>query len=102
MTADVPRLNHIRAALETADLAALVCSLPVNVLLISGYWPVVGTALAIGTREGRIAILAPEDEHMFASRGWADEVQLFQPGSLDGIRTAVGAVRAPLRMMARK
>jgi Xaa-Pro aminopeptidase len=102
MTADGPRLNHIRAALETADLAALVCSLPVNVLLISGYWPVVGTALALATHEGCIAILAPEDEHTFATRGWADDVQLFQPGSVDEIRTAVGAVRGPLRMMARK
>ena len=48
------RVAGIRAALGDARLEALVCSLPENVLLLSGYWPVVGTSIAVATAGGDI------------------------------------------------
>jgi Xaa-Pro aminopeptidase len=97
MIPDKLRLERIGHALRQSDLQAFICALPSNVLLLSGYWPVVGTTLALATREGRTLVLAPEDERELAEAGWADEVRTFEPGSLAVIRTASAAVCAPLR-----
>ena len=50
VTRDDIRVEAIRRSLDASDLDALVCALPNNVLLLSGYWPAVGTALAVATR----------------------------------------------------
>ena len=88
MTRDDVRVGTIRRALDEAGLDALICALPNNVLLLSGYWPVVGTALAVATREGRAVLIAPSDEMDLAERAMADEARKYQsasPGSLDEI-----------------
>src|SRR6185312_988444 len=82
---DEERVTRIQDALKGARLDAVVCALPENVLLLSGYWPVVGNALAIATREGRVAVIAPEDERDLAEAGWADDIRTFQPAPLDAI-----------------
>src|SRR5271166_809367 len=99
---DVDRLRRIRDALDGAGLEAVICSLPENVLLLSGYWPVVGDALAIATREGRVAVIAPEDERELAEAGWADDIRTFRPASLDAIRRIDDVVSEPLGTLVRK
>lgn len=94
------RVDRIQIALRDNQLDLLVCSLPMNVLLLSGYWPVVGTSVAIASSDGKIRLIAPEDEEELAKGGWADEVRTFRPGSLDEIVTAAEAVQAPLRRVA--
>lgn len=95
------RRDRIVQALEAAELDAVICAFPANVLLLSGYWPVIGTAVALATREGRVIVLAPEDERELAEQGWADAVHTFQPGSLAEIRTLEAALREPLGRIAR-
>lgn len=95
--ADGERVDRIRNELRENQFDLLVCSLPMNVLLLSGYWPVVGTSVVIASAEGKISLIAPNDEEELANRGWADEVRTFQPGSLDEIITAEEAVLSPLR-----
>ena len=90
------RVARIREALKEANLSALVCTLPANVLMLSGYWPVVGNAVAVATVDGRVAVLVPEDERDLAERGWANDVRSYQPGSLATITSPVDAVREPL------
>ncbi len=58
-TRDVERIKRIADALEQSHMDALVCALPINVLLLSGYWPVIGTAVAIITQGGFVHVLAP-------------------------------------------
>jgi Xaa-Pro aminopeptidase len=101
MTRDGDRIASIRDALGAAGLDGLACALPADVLLLSGYWPVVGTSLAVAARDGRVALLVPEDEKDLASQGWADEVRTFRPGALTELRTAAEAVREPLADTAR-
>lgn len=96
------RRDRVVDALTRAELDALVCSFPANVLLLSGYWPVIGTAIAFATRDGRIVVLAPEDERKLAERGWADEIHTFQPGSLTEIRTLTTSLRQPIEQIARE
>lgn len=96
MVRGAERIERIIGALQDAELDALVCTLPTNVLLLSGYWPVVGTAVAVATRDGRIAVLAPDDEQELALHGWATEVRTYQPGSLTQLTSPAAAVREPL------
>jgi Xaa-Pro aminopeptidase len=93
---DDQRIARIRSALERRELDAVVCGLRANVLLLSGYWPVVGSALAIATRHGAVALIVPADESDLASNGWADVTHTFDAGSLDRLTTIVEAVRGPL------
>jgi Xaa-Pro aminopeptidase len=79
--AGVSRLARVREALARAELSAVVCALPANVLLLSGYWPVVGTACAIVWREGPALVLPPADEREAASQGWADEIRVWAEGT---------------------
>jgi Xaa-Pro aminopeptidase len=93
---DAERINRICEALERANMDALVCALPTNVLLVSGYWPVVGTSVAVITRNGVIHVLAPDDEAELVRGSWADVVETLSFGSLDEIKYAVDVLRAPL------
>ncbi len=70
-------------------------------LLLSGYWPVVGTALVLAGQE-RTILIVPRDEAALAQRGWADEVEQFEPGSLDRLGTVRQAVRDLLASAARQ
>src|SRR6185437_4975129 len=73
------RVDRIRSALRENQWDLLVCALPMNVLLLSGYWPVVGTGVAVASSEGKICLLVPEDEKDLARRGWADEIVADRP-----------------------
>src|SRR5438270_10425087 len=101
MTRGTERVARIKDALQDAGLDALVCTLPANVLLLSGYWPVVGSAVAVATRDGHIAVLAPEDEQELAERGWASEVRAYHPSSLERLTSPSEAVREPLAALLR-
>ncbi len=87
------RRRLLRAALVEADLDAVICALPSNVLMLSGYWPVTGTALAVATADARIELIVPEDELELAGRGWADAVHTFAPGSLSAMLRVSDQVR---------
>lgn len=93
MACDNERIERIKRALKEAGLDAVVCALPINVLLLSGYWPVVGTSLAIAARDGHITVLAPKDEEELARKGCADELHTFQPGSLERITEGIESTR---------
>jgi Xaa-Pro dipeptidase len=101
MERDAERLSRITTALQDVGLDALACTIPENVLMLSGYWPVVGTALAVATRDGRTAVLAPEDEQELATNGWADEVRTYRPGSLTELMSPAEAVHEPLGALLR-
>src|SRR4051812_8117987 len=95
MPRDEERIARVRRALEAERLDAVVCTLASNVLLVSGYWPVIGNAIAVATKDGLVAVLAPEDETRFVAEGWADTVGAFAGGSLDAIRSVIEIVERP-------
>ncbi len=98
-TAAASRITRIRDALGRADLAAIVCTLPSNVLLVSGYWPVVGPACAVVWQTGPTLLMVPLDERAAARRGWADEVRILTESSDadTGSRTLVSWLAAEAR-----
>jgi len=93
------RVARIQNALKGAELDAVICTLPSYVLMLSGYWPVIGTAVAVATVEGEVAVLVPQDELPFAEHGWANRIRTFQPGSLDQITTPASSANQPLRQL---
>ena len=94
------RIQGVLDALRERHLDLVVCSLPMNVLLLSGYWPVLGASVAIASADGRIVLLAPQDEEELARNGWTNRVNTFRPGSLDQVITTAEAVAIPLRALA--
>ena len=46
--------------MERERLDALVLRLPENVLLLSGWWPMIGASTLLFLREGDAALLVPE------------------------------------------
>jgi Xaa-Pro aminopeptidase len=94
---DVERIAALRAELEASGLDGLICALPSNVLLLSGYWPVVGTAVALLGPGDTVVVIAPRDEYDFAEAGWADEIIALEKGGLDVLTTIADALRAALR-----
>jgi len=102
MPVDSDRRAMVQEQLRQAGMDALVCGLPAHVLLLSGYWPVVGTSLAIVVRDGPTIVLAPEDEHELAEHGGADEVYTYKPAVLDSLETLIEAQSPPLSALARK
>ena len=93
------RIARIQDALKSANLDAVICTLPSSVLMLSGYWPVIGTGMAVATADGIVAVLAPQDEVQFAEHGWASRIDAFSPGALDKITTPALAASDPLRKL---
>jgi Xaa-Pro aminopeptidase len=96
MRSDNERVSRIARALEQSGLDGLVCSLPTNALLLSGYWPVVGTSIAIANRQGEVALVVPADELELAESSWAQEIHVFAPGSLETMHRSIDGIRRPL------
>jgi len=46
------RLNRMRQAMERENLDAMVLCLPENVLLLSGYWPMIGASVLVFPQDG--------------------------------------------------
>lgn len=100
MERDEERIERNRMTIKEENLDALVCTLPMNVLLLSGYWPVIGTSAAIFTRDGKITLLVPEDEQSLAELGFADEVFTFSTGGLDEMKELYVSISTPLSQIA--
>src|SRR5436309_2454145 len=77
----------IRRALEDTNWELIACSMPSNVLLLTGYWPAAGYSMAIATRDGGILLIVPEDEEDVAGESWADEIATYSPIALDRLVT---------------
>ncbi len=80
---NIERLDRMRHAMERENLDALVLRLPENVLLLSGYWPMLGASTLVFPRESLAALLIPEcylQETQLAV--WEADIHTFQFGVL--------------------
>ncbi len=93
---DSERVSRIQDGLRSSNLAALVFALPSHVLLLTGFWPVVGESIAICVRDGPTVLLVPEDEEDLAHTGFADSVETFAPETLNVMGSIVQAVKPRL------
>ncbi|MGE5619784.1 MAG: M24 family metallopeptidase [Sphingomonadaceae bacterium] len=82
MEADEQRLEWIRRRMRTAGLDALLCRLPHNVLMLTGYAPVMGNSFALFPLDGAPALVVPESEEDLARLGWVSDVLVYTSSTL--------------------
>jgi Xaa-Pro aminopeptidase len=101
MAADSERHGRIRSALEKSALDVLVCSAPTEVLLLTGYWPVIGASVVIFSRSGDVYAIVPEDEAKLAESTSGAKVITYRPFALDRLSTPIRALAGPLSSVLR-
>jgi Xaa-Pro aminopeptidase len=97
MAIDSLRRNSIVEILKRADLAAMASLSPTEVLLLTGYWPVMGQSLAVFTRDGESYCVVPEDELELAQKTSDAEFIPYKPATLEKLTTPAVALIQPTR-----
>jgi Xaa-Pro dipeptidase len=82
MTLDPIRDARNREIMAAHGIDVLVCRLPENVLLLTGYWPTSSFAFAVVPREGQVVLIAVDTERLEVPEGAADEVRFYRTGVL--------------------
>lgn len=100
MSLDPAREKRNREVMRTYRLDALVCRLPENVLLLTGYWPLSSFAFVVFPREGSSSLIALDTEISAIPEGAVDEVRAFRWGVL-GASDPYPAVERHLREVMR-
>jgi Xaa-Pro aminopeptidase len=75
---DLERWERVQAKLAKSNVAALVCRLTENVVMLSGYWPILGRSVVVFPTEGKPVLLAPVSESGEAEGGWISDVRTFR------------------------
>ena len=71
------RLDQIRESMDQNSLQALVCRLPENILLVTGYWPQTGLSIAVIPLEGDPIVILPREELDLAETSWVEDLRPF-------------------------
>ncbi len=96
MAVDPERRARVAAALSAAGRDAAISASPSEVLLLTGYWPVMGASVAIFTRNGDVCVIVPEDEAELASDTSSAQLIAYKPGGLDELIAPDEALTQPL------
>lgn len=88
------------------DFHALICRLPQNVVMLTGYQPILGNTFCLvtvntATKEVEFRLALPADEKDFVPPGTAVEVKTYAEETLLYIDNTIEAVREPLAELIR-
>ena len=97
MAVDPERHKRTVAALAASLHDALICSSPTEVLLLTGYWPVMGSSLAILTSSGDVTVIVPEDEVELAGKTSSAKIVPYKPAGLHTLESPLQLLKEPLR-----
>lgn len=100
MAIDPERRASLVAAMQASQLQALASISPPEVLLLTGYWPVMGASLAIVTRDGEALAIVPEDEADLALATSDANVTTYRPHDLERLTKSSEALLEPLQQLA--
>ena len=105
-------MNNMRTALirdmfrqRGEDFHAIICRLPQNVVMLTGYQPILGNSFCIVSlntgKDVEFRLLVPEDEKDMVPPGVAVEVKTFTEETMEYIGNTIQAVREPLAELLR-
>ena len=77
MVQDPERAGRVREALAASRLDALVCRLPENLVLLTGYYPIIGQSIVVFPAEGEATLIAPTQEGYLAAETDIADVRLY-------------------------
>src|SRR5687768_17969579 len=80
MTNGSERLDSLRRMMTSHGLDGLVCRLPHNVLMSSGYWPMNGLSLAVVPRDGEPVLVMPRQDERWAVDSFVTDRRIFTWG----------------------
>jgi len=89
------RIKSVQAALAEERLDGLVVRLPENLVLLAGYWPVLGRSALVLPASGEPVLVAPEMEREALSRAFIVDIRTFpvwklgDPSPDEGLRRLV-------------
>jgi Xaa-Pro aminopeptidase/Xaa-Pro dipeptidase len=96
MAVDPERHERICKALAHSSLDALVCCSSTEVLLLTGYWPVIGASVVVFARNGDVSLIVPQDEAQLAASTSAAQIIPYRPSALERLSTPIRALAGPL------
>ncbi len=99
MATDSERHARTVAALVDSEFDALVCASATEVLLLTGYWPVMGASIAAFTAEGEVRVIVPEDEVELAQKTSSAQCIPYKPAGLHTLESPLALLRPPLTSM---
>ena len=102
MASDPRRRESVLRSIDRAGLHAIACFSPSNVLLLTGYWPVMGSSVALVTREGEAFVVLPEDEVELAEATSDATLIPYEVVTLERLTRPYEALAGPLRELAAK
>lgn len=74
---DNERVARVKKLMAAQGVDVLVCSLPENVVYLSGYWPVMGNSTVVFPLNGEPTLLLPFEELDYAADGWIEDKRTF-------------------------
>jgi Xaa-Pro aminopeptidase len=96
MAIDPERQKRTMATLAASRHDAVICWAPTEVLLLTGYWPVMGSSLAIFTASGEVKVIVPEDEVELAEKTSSAEIVPYKPAGLHTLASPLQLLKEPL------
>ncbi len=82
---DLERMERTRATIHRAGLDGILCTMPENLLMLTGYWSRIGLSLVWFPAQGDPALLVPETELDVAETGSVRDIRGYA-GDLDAAR----------------
>lgn len=96
---DAERKARVIQVLTKLHLDAVICSSASAILLLTGYWSVIGASIAAFTKEGETQVVLPEDEIDLAQRTSGVSLIPYEPSALAALTTPIEALADPLRLL---
>jgi Xaa-Pro dipeptidase len=95
------RLNRMRQAMEAERLDALVLRLPENVLLLSGFWPMIGATTLVFPLHGDSVCIIPDCYQQEAAKSLWDSQTIYYGYGVLGAPNPATAVQKSLFAIAK-
>ena len=96
MHEDRERQERVIEAMRAADMDAILSGSPTGVLLLTGFWPVMGGSVAILTSSGERHVVLPEDEMDLAQAMSSASLSPYKPARKEKLVIPMEALSGPL------
>jgi Xaa-Pro dipeptidase len=83
MVKDIERIERTRKAMQQQKIDVLICRLPENIVMLTGYWPMNGFAFLVFPVDKEPVLIVPVPEEELAHEGWVADIRTFKWGLVD-------------------